>query len=308
MGESVPQSQGSYAYVVSASNADHFAEMAAISMASLRCCERSARIVVVLDASSAQTPGIDAINGLADEIIRVPLTHPNSIYRSRLLKNTLRTTIAGDFLYLDSDTFVLRSPSSIWQVDADVAAAPDAGDTGRPYTLTPEQKGEFLRLGWPTYRGLYLNSGVIMMRDNPVVRSFVNRLDKDWHHFSAELNRYNDQPAFNYAARMSEICRDPSVGSLRLQVLPTIWNAQVSMNEALGRRAKIVHLFTGNFEQSNDTVLHVAAKQLKRTGTINMSLIEGALAAGHIWVALDRPRKLYAAGQYGKAVLSLLRK
>ena len=53
-----------------------------------------------------------------------------------------------------------------------------------------------------------------------------------------------------------------------MKVLPTTWNAQLSMNPMVVKNAAIVHVFTGQFDTRNDTVLHATAKQLRADGAL----------------------------------------
>lgn len=292
---------GTYVYVVSAPKDGYFAEMAAVSVASLRHCEPNAKISIVIDGNSAESPGIAVLKRMADDIVKVSPASSDPLFRSRFLKTGIRNMIDGDLLYLDCDTFVLRPLHKVWECDADVAAAPDINISGNSYTLTDNQKRDFDLLGWAMPRGQYLNSGVIYMKDNESVRNLSTTLREEWRKFYTALGKYNDQPAFNFAVRSNSSFSIGNKGAITVKVLPTGWNAQISMNQALGRNASVVHMFSGDFENSNDTVLHVAAKALKKTGYLQTELIQAAVDAGHVWIKLDRPRKLFAARQYLKA-------
>lgn len=286
-----------HAYVVSSSNADYFAECAAISMTSLRAVHPDATIVAVIDAASGEGHGLDAIRGLADRCIDVTLGHDTALMRSRHLKVHLREIVEGDFLYLDSDTFVLRPIDPIWEAKADVAAAADLDDRGNRYVMSDAHRADFARLGWPDLEGTHLNSGVVLLRDTPAVHDLMRRLIDDWTHFCKVLGRVNDQPVFNHSVAESGIS---------VALLPGIDNAQVSIDLLSGRNARIAHIFSGQFDRRDDTVLHVAARRLKAEGVVDRALIDRAIAAGHVWTHLDSPKKLFAAGKPIAAIRDLV--
>jgi hypothetical protein len=125
---------GQYVYVVCSTNTDHFAEMAAVSIASLRIASPNARITVLTDqeTSTIDSPGVSVIRSMADDLSIVDCPGDSSLLRSRFLKCTMRSLIRGPFIFLDSDTLILRSPDTIWSIDCDVAASPDLGPNGKP--------------------------------------------------------------------------------------------------------------------------------------------------------------------------------
>jgi hypothetical protein len=85
---------------------------------------------------------------------------------------------------------------------------------------------------------------------------------------------------------------------VRLTVLPSAYNAQISMNALALRSAKIVHFFTRDLESSLETIAHTAAKRLKREGILDTSAIRSAVESANPWTRIDSYRKAIAAKSY----------
>ena len=289
-----------FVYVICASPADHFAEMAAVSMASLRLVHPNASIVAVMDDATfaGDTPGISAIRDVAQCVVPETNGFGTPLLKSRYLKTNLRRIIEGDFVFLDSDTIILRPLNAIWETAADIAAAPDLDEEGRPYSMTEVQRELFTQLDWAPFRGHFLNAGVFLMRDNDATRSLADALAQDWRHFVETTGKPNDQLAFNHVL----------FRTARSTMLPTRFNAQIRMNPLVARGAHIAHIFSGRFDELNDTVLHVLSKRLKVEGHFDTDLLRDAIAAGHVWTELDSMKKCLATGQPWKVAGLVVRK
>lgn len=282
---------GQYAYVVCANATNYFAEIAAVSMASLRLVCPGARISALIDKETSmfEVPALYAIRTLADEISVVDCPGDNSFARSRYLKSHIRVLLSGRFLYLDGDTLVMKPPDGIWTTDCDVAAAVDLGSDGKPNqppVIDP-------RLGWwIKHGGPYLNAGVVYFETTRAARKLGERYGQLWLEYVRVTGRTNDQLAFNQALETS--------GS-RIAVLPSCYNAQISMDVMKARGANIIHFYTGNFADSIETVAHIAAKQLKHDGILDHSRIERAITSGNPWTHINSLRKAMAVRHYWEA-------
>ena len=225
---------GSFVYVVSSSKEDHFAEMAAISMASLRMTNPGSSIVAVIDKECSQSPGLVEIHRIADKIIEQGAPFSDALTRSRYLKVNLRSYLAGDYIYLDSDTMILRSLADAWNTEGDIAAVSDLSDVfGQPYPFTEEPHYDYDALGWVRQARPYINTGVFLVRDKGVALTFYEHYAAHWETFRKTIGAPNDQPAFNYALLTSGV---------RFSLLPQTYNAQITMNMLAGRKARVVHI------------------------------------------------------------------
>ena len=144
---------GQYVYVICSAGSDYFAEIAAISIATLRIVEPTSRIVVLTDRPTSQlrSAAISIIRNAADFFKIVDCPGDSAIYRSRYLKTSVRELVAGRCVYLDSDTIVMKSPACIWKLDCDVAACPDLAPNGKSYCSSnalPEECGKLKMDPW----------------------------------------------------------------------------------------------------------------------------------------------------------------
>ena len=282
---------GKYVYVVCSTGDDHFAEIGAVSIASLRLASPHARITVLTDRETANldSPGVAAIRNAADDFVGVDCPGKDPIDRSRFLKTGMRGLVSGPFLYLDSDTIIMKSPDAIWNFAGDIAASPNLGINGKPYPCSDETPETCAALRWTLGSRRYLNAGVIYFADNDAARAVGEQYRSSWLEFQRVIGKPNDQLAFNHAVDLAKP---------RLAILPCTFNAQITMNAMALRGAIIVHFFTGNFEHSLETVAHSTAQRLKRDGTMDTSAIQSAMDSGNPWIRIDSYRKAIAAGRY----------
>jgi hypothetical protein len=282
---------GKYVYVVCSTQDDHFAEIAAVSILSLRLASAHARVTVLTDRATASldSPGVAALHNAADDFIAVDCPGSNAIARSRFLKTSMRSLLSGPFLYLDSDTIIMKSPDAVWNIAADIAASPNLGVNGKPYLCADETPETCALLGWRLGSRRYLNAGVIYFADNNAARAVGEQYHSSWLEFQRVVGKPNDQLAFNHAVDLAQP---------RLVILPCSFNAQITMNPMALRGAVIVHFFTGDFENSLETIAHSAAKRLKRDGIMDTAAIRSAMETGNPWMRVDTYRKALAAGSY----------
>lgn len=288
-----------FVYATSCSHGDLFGEMAAISMASLRVTNPDSHISLVVDAASSLTPGLRAAKDHADKVFELESKFDTQVLRSRDLKTSLRNVISGDFVYLDSDTFILRNVSSLFSVDADIASARDheekkASPSQRPIWRDAES------LGWHFESDTYQNSGVVLMRDNARVVEFAKILRKNWEIFLERIGRPNDQPAFNATLMLSST----SLPDLRHKSLASKYNAQVTGQPLHAIGAAIVHMYSGSLHGRPQSVLHLEALHLQRTGKIRFMQISDAIRKKKIWLKNDSKRKRFSA--FANRTLDLL--
>jgi lipopolysaccharide biosynthesis glycosyltransferase len=283
---------GEYVYVVCSEGNDFFAEMAAVSLSSLRMVSPFASVTVLIDKQTASinSSAVSALRSSSSfKIIDCPGS--DALARSRYLKTHLRKFVNGRFIFLDSDTIVLRSPDPIWEMDCDVAAVPDLSLSGKPLSSSEALPELFAKLEWTLRPGPYLNSGVIYFSDSAAAYEMGEVFCSAWFVFQKTTGKMNDQPAFNFAV---------SKVNPKLTVLPLSYNAQISMNAMTNRDAIIIHYFSGKFETSVETVAHVEAKRLKSHGTLDADLLQSAIASGNPWTKIDSYKKALAVRQYMK--------
>ncbi len=287
-----------YVYCLCASDADFYGEMAVVSAWLLRRVAPEARITLLIDeVSDAQPPSVlTQLRDLVHEHCVIRTGGETAVVRSRLLKVAARQVVEGDFVYLDADTLPVRPLDGLWVTKADVAGVRN------PNGYSDCRARHFKRyreLGWgDSLPMLYLNSGVLLFRDTTGGRE-VGRLWEEFYHESAASGEPRDQLALAHAIASS---------AARVSVLPERYNAMIFArnNQKTVRNASIIHTWAGagatRFEAVDRSVLHRAAKSLKRTGGLDTSLLERFLMTGDPWMEAKTFRDHLALREYRHAV------
>lgn len=207
-------------YVLTFSESNWYFEQALLSAYSARMHNPNAEITIVTDDESESL-----IRGWRNEIykyvnkvigINVP-TNLNSMQKSRWLKTSLRNIIDGDYLFIDTDTIICRSLNDIDDIEGDICAVPDMHCTiiGSKSSYLIKK---FKQAGYPvTEDFIYFNSGVMLVRDNELTRTFYQK----WHDIWTSTDKKGvtiDQVALRIA--------NVECGNV-IRELPGIWNCQI---------------------------------------------------------------------------------
>ncbi len=285
---------GKFAYVLSSSESDYFSEMTAVSLASLRLTNPNANAVLLIDSKSrnSERPIISRLVDDFDEIVEIDIEDKSPYYFSRYMKVKSRDFISGDFLYIDGDTIILKNLEDIWNSENDLCGALDLSSKNFSVNIPQDQIDSFRALGWAKNKGPYINCGVLYMKDNAEVRKFCDEWFRNWIDFGNIVKKYYDQPSFNYSLDRSD---------LNFHLLSQDWNAQVGWTPLDARDARIAHVFSGQFETRQDTVLHLASRKLRDEGVMDIDLLKEAIANGHVWTSLDTIKKNWAMRRYTAA-------
>lgn len=290
-----------YVYVVTSAENDHFAEMAAVSIKSLKLSNADAFVIVVMDeqTSTVRSPGVKLLKALSNSVIVYPAPYDTSLARSRYLKTSLINIINDRYVYLDSDTLILTSLDEIWDETVDIAATADLtpDDGNEKYTQT--MKDVYQKMDWQFPPQRYLNSGVLLVNNTKAVQNFGQSLAVSWSEQYQKTAKVNDQYVFNHLLNMSD---------LKVKLLPVKLNAQFIMDPMVVRGAAVVHVFSGQFEARDDTVLHLVSKQLKRDGHLNVELLEQMIRTKNPWTHMDSVRKFIALKNYIGAICFTLKR
>lgn len=233
-------------YVLVSSSQDIYLEQAYISMFSIKYYMPDAHIVLLTDKQTESTFTNIRKNELkyADEIISIHI--PNTYtaqQRSRILKTSARKHIKGDFLFIDTDTIIVKPLDEIDSIEADIAACWDshAPFKENPYRSMCVEHGHMLK--WPIEQETtYFNSGVIYVKDNEITHKFYELWHKNWID-GCNHKVYMDQPAF---AKTNYILGHP------IKTLDDIWNCELKHGIRYLKDAKIVHYLCTNISKKND--------------------------------------------------------
>lgn len=225
-------------YIIVSDETDTYLEQAMVSVYSLRLYNSEAKVILVTDLETNSTLSGNRA-GILDyisekRVIEIPGVY-SKMQRSRYLKTTLRNNIQGNFLYMDTDTFIMRDLTDVDSLTMDIGAVLDMTMPSRSVPSSLCNQFSLLGLDPREAKDSYFNSGVIFVRDVPL----CYRLYQEWHDAWLEsigkgLNR--DQPALTKA--------DYACGNV-IQQLPYIWNCQITPSHARNYRdnAYILHYF-----------------------------------------------------------------
>ena len=234
-------------YVLTSSPNDIYLEQAYVSMCSLKHYNPEAQVIILTDQLTAATfTGTrKKETRFADEIKVVDLPENlNGQRRSRLLKTSARKHIEGDFLFIDTDTIIVKPLDDILKVEADLAACYDTHceDIKQdPYYYNIKRNA--LKIGTPIEdEKHYFNSGVILVRDTPIAHKFYEL----WHEnlaLSVGKNVFQDQPSFKKT--------DCELGHV-IKPLPDVWNVELKHGIRFLKDAKIIHYLCTNKSKNKE--------------------------------------------------------
>lgn len=230
-------------YVVISSPNDIYLDQAILSIKSLRHCHPEAVVELLLDSNTFETlrGNRSIIKDLVNEIHVISV--PNDLsakHRSSWLKTTMREHIVGDFLFIDSDTYINNPLSEIDDMEGVICAVPDAHMSFSEHFQKVKYEALFKKIGLTTLVDNYYNSGVLKVSDVPEAYTFFRiwheawKSNKDWCKY--------DQPFMAYADSKLHLITE----------MPPFMNCQVPYAVRFFDQAKIVHYFASNFMFSND--------------------------------------------------------
>ncbi|MDR2410754.1 MAG: hypothetical protein LBE13_21950, partial [Bacteroidales bacterium] len=226
-----------YVYVLASSETDLYYEQFLLSAVSLRLCNPTAEIVLLLDTFtkkglSGNRSGYEKI--VSDIIVIKPPRGLFSKEISRWIKTSMRQYITGDFLYIDCDTVIADNLDCTFSDDIKIGAILDSHISFKEHHYYRQFRDENLKLGFDSIleTNVYYNGGIIFCKNSPESYTFFERWHSLW---NKTLNRGNsqDMPSFNRANYESHNIITELGGE---------WNCQISNNGLpFLYRAKILH-------------------------------------------------------------------
>jgi len=223
-----------FAYVLVSDSSDIYYEQFLVSLISLKHWNPDAKVFLACDDVTKSTlVGLRSRHEkYVDEVKVVDFPKgKGKHYRSRYLKTTLREILEGDFLYVDVDTIIVEKIEEN-EFSYDVMAVDDV-HVKPPSELQNCSNYDLKSLGFATNNPYIVNSGVLWMKDS----RYAHELSKLWNQLWLETEKFGvdvDQPALNEAN-----FRLPQ----KVQLLPGIYNCQISVTLKYLAHAKIIHCF-----------------------------------------------------------------
>ena len=228
------------AYVISCGAEKYYLEQAMVSMHSLRMHNKDCHITLITDDITGNriADQKSRILQYVDEHIIVNTPASCSFKeRASFIKTSLRRLVAGNFIYIDSDTIVTDSLEDIKNIEADIAAV---YNNHKILKRLPEQQPNTLKLldiDATPEKPEYFNSGVIYVKDSPVSNHFFDAWHNAYIKSFGEFGIDIDQPSF---AKANQEC------GYIVKELNGIWNCQIYDSRGMEflENSKIIHYYS----------------------------------------------------------------
>lgn len=259
-------------YVLVSSEKDSYLEQAYVSMFSAKYYMPDVSITLVVDK-----PTNESFFGTrkeevkyADNILVVDMPEDTDAKkRSRLIKTSLRERIKGDYLFVDTDTIVVKPLYDILKTDADIAACYDLHATflkDRPNAGMIVTRCSILDFDVSQEKH-YFNSGVMWARDTELAHKFYKMWNDTLKEYWEKGSTF-DQPALAKT--------DSTLGHV-IKPLAPMWNCQLEHGVKYLKDAKVVHYFaTSRGDRSQLFVMFdkKTLTKIKDTGHIPNDVVE----------------------------------
>lgn len=227
----------SYLYVLVSKPGDTYYEQTLVSVISLRFHMPNAKIVLLVDDTTDQS-----LKGNREEIknfvtcvksVGLPESLSN-MQKSRWLKTSMYEYVDEDCLYIDSDTIIMESLEAIENDSRLLAASIDKHMLLSSHCNKSLIEANAARVNYsPAINDKHFNSGVILIRKDPLVRDFFLKWHECWKH-SMQNGVNVDQIALGQANHLSNGLMGELSG---------IWNCQIEYGMKFINHAKIWHMF-----------------------------------------------------------------
>lgn len=280
------------AYVLCTEQLDYFyilAASASLTRTTVPACE----MVCVMDRKTfrvAKAAGI-RVRDWVDRVIVVKTPHRTPVLKSRHLKTSLRSHLAGDYLYLDIDA-VIVDPQVLGRLDCECIAASQNRDHCDHVGEFPLNIGQaiYVPMGWDFPFLPYVNGGVMFCRDNAACHAIFSRWHELWNEQVMRTGRHVDQPALNRA-----IWETPS----SLKLMAPEFNPPVDVGPEFETGAWIYHYYISCYSgiPKADSLLGIASRIIRHRGRVNSGLLRWMLNQNQAFLKV--PDKMVPAIQQG---------
>lgn len=185
-------------YVVVCKQSNIYFEQCFASAWSAKYHNPDLHIVVVMDSDSQKNIDPKAYKNfillIDEEIIQEFDTNVTNIERSRWLKTNLRYLVKGDFIYIDSDTIISDSLSSLDTLTCSVGFVSDWNCNLNQNFSRFYYKKELKRMFNQEIcmEGNYFNGGVFYAKDDEKAHQFLNTWHENWKYCQSR-GYYRDQ-------------------------------------------------------------------------------------------------------------------
>lgn len=240
-----------YLYVCVSSEKDSYLEQAFASIVTLKSKTPNAFVSLLMDEDTEKSliGGRENIKHLVDEVVSVEFSpEVCQKVRSRRLKTSMRNLVNGDFLFIDTDTFIFQDLTELEKLPASFAGVQDKhcplSKNDQVHTLSLSKK---LLWNSPDFvnEETFINGGVLLVRDSKENRDFFKDWNKEYQKWEKK-GISQDMPSLALVNYKHDHCISEIEGS---------WNCQLESGAQFFRSAKIFHYYASHITQKSLTDL-----------------------------------------------------
>jgi hypothetical protein len=223
-------------YVITSNGCDAYADMALVSMLSVRISNPGLGILAVCDKQSALALRANKhrLLEVCDELITVPTPDSELTFRNRWIKTQLCRYVEGSVLYLDADTLVRGSLADLPPLVSEVGFVSNHNGATLTEQIWIEDRKIFEAKGWPSNYQAYANGGVFFFKPCPRAHEFFAKWHKLWLAAEPIGGPSRDQASLNSAILLSGV---------EMTVLPSAFNAQLAKSWNRSSQAVVWHFY-----------------------------------------------------------------
>jgi hypothetical protein len=223
-------------FAITSKGYDIYSAMTRFAIASIRLTNPDFLITVACDSDSniALTKIDHPLLREVDHWQVVNTPQGDDTFRNRFVKTSLRRTISGPFLFLDSDTLVRGDLSPIFKTNADIAGARNHSRETLKKQIWVKDQEILDAMNWKVSDKVYINGGVIFYNDTPKAYQFGETWHTNWLEDYNIHKRYRDQPSLNASIFDCQ---------LKIHILEDTYNAQIEKSVNVAWDAKIWHYY-----------------------------------------------------------------
>ena len=227
-------------YVLTCAPENYYIEQALMSVFSAWHWNPDAHIVLIVDDLTDQLlvgKRAEILDYVSEKItVSFEDTTLSMVYRSRWLKTSVRRLVQGRLLYIDCDTIVADSLNSLDEIQAVIAAIPDALIPVEEYCESMyapiDERAKIV--GYDLSKEKYhFNGGIILADENKLAYELFELWHRYWKFFT-QKKLMADQPSLAKAnVEMNHI----------IQPMDARYNCIVYTQNSFTRQAKILHFW-----------------------------------------------------------------
>lgn len=267
------------AYVLTSDGRDQFADMALVSMLSVRISNPGCRIVLLCDSESALAikNSKHRVLDVCDEMVSIDTPTGNPTFRNRWIKTQLCLFCPYDAIYLDADTLVRDHIGEIPQLARDFAAVPNHNQSRLDHQIE-DVENEYIRaMSWSRSFENFYNGGVWFYRHGKSAIHFFQLWHTLWCEGQKRTLQFRDQPSLNVAI---------SESGIHTSCLPNEYNCQM-FKDWSGFGARIWHFYSSASLEGSIFSDLLSAVDKSNSLQKNQLHVRRSLESKHAWKNKD---------------------